>query len=384
MRIAVLTFLHAYNYGAELQAFALQRKLLSLGYDTEVLDVYRPMNEEFIPSDNFKQLFSEEDKHTKKAKTNSYIVRQINKIAKKIYQTREKARIEKFKDFQRKFINVSETKYYNFDAIYEELFPYTHFIVGSDQVWNFSNPFSTEPYFLTYVKEPIKKISYAASIGHEYLPKHIAEKYKDWLSSFHNISLREKTGADIISELLGKKVSHVLDPTLLLSKKEWIEALNISPVKKKKPYVLVYLLSTSYYSINLARRIARDMDCEVKVIVPGTWSPYIFQKNLSFLYTLGPVDFVQLFASASFVITNSFHGTAFSVNFNVPFFATPKKRKKTLSRYQSLLDMLGLSSRLLYEGDPYPEDYSMDFEDVNKRLNEEREYSLNYLIKSLE
>ena len=161
---------------------------------------------------------------------------------------------------------MTKRKFYNFDSLYvADWSLFTHFIVGSDQVWNFENPFSPEPYFLTFVPETAKKISYAASLGHKILPNIVAKKYKQWLANFDSISLREQEGAELISRLLKKDVKCVLDPTLLLSKQEWYDKFDLVNENVEK-YVLVYVLVHSDYSINLAKYIASKLDLKVKLI----------------------------------------------------------------------------------------------------------------------
>src|SRR5690606_19862408 len=160
--IATLTFLHAFNYGAELQAFVLQRKLRNMGYDVTLLDVYRPnKNPEYIDTGNFRPIFEFKDEKAKTSIKNVIISKYITKFFSFLFPKRDKIRHKRFYTFHEQYSNLSKKRYYNFDSLYEENFDFTHFIVGSDQVWNFTNGFSPEPYFLTFVKDA-KKISYAA------------------------------------------------------------------------------------------------------------------------------------------------------------------------------------------------------------------------------
>ena len=149
-RIAILTFLHAYNYGAELQCFALQYKLRLLKYKVEVIDLYRPLNKEFVKSNNYKQIFSFKDRRTLRKKINIFIMHSLGCLFRLIYRRRSKNRKRLFYEFHEKYTNLTKQKFYNFDSLYVANWSlYSHFVVGSDQVWNFENPFSPEPYFLT-------------------------------------------------------------------------------------------------------------------------------------------------------------------------------------------------------------------------------------------
>lgn len=383
MKIAILTFLHAFNYGAELQAFALQRKLRNIGYDVTLLDVCRPgKNPEYIMTDYFKPIFAFTDNQTKTSGRNRLLSKYLTAFFKLIFPKRDKVRHDRFYSFHKQYTNLSTKKYLNFDALYSESFDFTHFIVGSDQVWNFTNGFSPEPYFLTFAKGA-KRISYAASLGHSSIPDEIVPLYKEWINNFDSISLREKEGVEVISTLTQKKVEHVLDPTLLLNKGEWLSSLGISQKTNKEKYVLVYLLSKSDFSVKLAQKIAKQIGGIVKIIVPNVWSPYMLTAGVEPLYNAGPKEFIELFAGASFAVTNSFHGTCFSVNFNIPFYSTPHSTKKTNSRFVSLLSSVGLSDRILYDGTNSEITMNVDFSQPNTRLEQLRNKSLEYIINAL-
>lgn len=385
MKIATLAFVLVNNYGAELQIFALQKKLKILEYDVTVLNVRRPNDSGYVTypgNSNFKPL---SDNSHSVNKRNILLAKLITKIFNMFFYRRLKKRSKIFHDFHSKYTNLSFDTYVNFEQLYTSELPYTHYIVGSDQVWNYSYRFSVEPYFLTFANKNTIKISYAASVGHADFPQSVAMKYKEWLQDFTAISIREREGAKLISDLLGKECPNVLDPTLLLSRDEWLESLEIKTGEMKKPYVLVYLLDKSFYSIELAKKIAAKLNAEVKVIVPNTWSLYSFIRGITSLYNVGPREFVTLFSEASFVVTNSFHGTAFSVNFNIPFFSTTRRIKSTNSRFLSLLSASNLIDRLIYEekNEISEKDLNVDFSSANIFINEEKQKSVDFLLKAI-
>lgn len=389
MKIAILTFVHAYNYGAELQCFALQYKLRKQSYNVEVLDVYRPNDDEYIHSKETDKRFSNLFSHTNKSdiigKFHIYVVNCLEQLFKIIYKEKYKTRKENFSGFHEKYTNLSSKKYYNFNDLYSGQLDYTHYIVGSDQVWNYSNYFSIEPYLLPFVKNG-KKISYAASIGHSEIPDILYDIYKSNLNSFDSISVRESQGAQVLKEVTGREdIKTVLDPTLLLTKEEWCQALSIE-INNNKPYVLLYLLSRSTYSIELALKLAARNNWDVIVITPGITPQYNY-KNVQYICGASPRKFVELFAGASFVITNSFHGTAFSVNFRVPFISTTRYNKRYNSRFVNLLHITYLENRLVFEDD---KDYTIidtlgkcDFSKSVSVLQDERNASLTFLYNSL-
>jgi hypothetical protein len=383
-RIAVLTFFNAKNYGGDLQAFALQKKLSLLRYEVKVIQLFRPQNKEFIRSNNFLPIINLTDKISKKAKLNSKITNFISKLAKIVFKKRFTTRQNRFLSFEKENINLSEEIFYNFDQLYNRDLPYDIFITGSDQVWNYTNGFSPEPYFLTFVKKGKKKISYAASIGHSNIPAEIEEKYRTWFNNIDYISTREEQAEQLIKDISGKDAITALDPTFLLTMEEWLKIFNVQK-QNSDSYLLIYNLSKSPYLFKLAQFIAKRKNFKIIRIVPSCWTleHHIGIKNI---YDAGPVEFVKLFANASFVLTNSFHGTAFSINFNIPFFTVQRRNNKTNSRFINILNKTNLYQRLIYDDSPFPVEniFDLDFSQSNHLLDFERSKSLDFLINSIE
>ncbi len=381
-RIGILTFFRAENYGGDLQAYALQKKLNLLGYNAEVINQLRPINKGFILTNNFDKIVTLDDKISRKGMFNTKIAKIITYLASLIFHKREKLRKSRFADFENEHIRTSEKTYYNFEDIYKDMLPYNIYIVGSDQVWNYTNPYSPEPYFLTFVKKE-KKIAYAASIGQEYIPEEIKPLYIKWLQGIDHISIREKHIEQLIKDISGKSAVTVLDPTLLLTKKDWIDNLKIQELKTE-PFLLIYTLSESPYIYDFARHIAKEKNLKIKRIVPRSWV-LKKEKNIENIFDAGPIEFVQLFAAASFVLTNSFHGTAFSVNFNIPFFAIPRKTLQNKSRFISLLNIVNLSDRLLFDGSEFPDTskLNLSFNEANEILSIERKNSTSFVTDAI-
>ena len=384
MKIGIVTFIHTQNIGANLQCFALQNTLDRLGYDTEVINLYRPIDIGYIPCDNDKKRFHGIYTHKSLKDYKSRINRIVANIIKKIFnKKKEIQRFDGFLSFRNKYINFSKKIYKNYTQLYSE-FPkneYTHLIVGSDQVWNYASDYSKEPFFLTFV-EGINKISYGASVGLSTIPPTVERIYSKWLTDFSAISVREATSVVAISKLTMKDVYRVLDPTLLLNKNEWLKAFDICPTEKIR-YVLVYMLSISDKVINFARNVAKRMNCNVKII---TNRPYYKSfSDCEFLRAENPISFIELYCNARFVVTNSFHGTAFAINFNIPFVTIDKKSSFLNSRKQSLLELLCLRDRYIYEEDKQDIDKFIrcDFHKVNNILLKERENSISFLKKAL-
>lgn len=392
MKIGILTFVHAYNYGAELQSFALQRKLRNMGLDAEVLNIYRPADPQYKhtkKSDSrFKRLLQLSSKKDLKARVHvffAFLIERLNfYIHNKQYENREK----NFTGFHLQFTKLSDKTYYNFQELYECQLPYTHMIVGSDQVWNFMNEFSVEPFFLTFAKSAIK-ISYSASIGHSELPKELVPYYRKWAGELDYISLREEQGAKIIRDITQRNdVTCTLDPTFLLTKNEWLNSLELRDDIEEEPYLIMYLLSRSPFSIELAKMIAAKRGLKIKLITTAAYS-YSKDPEITYYDGVSPRVFVNLFANASFAITNSFHGTSFAVNFNIPFISTSRSTKRYNSRFLTLLSNTGFKDRLIYEDLQNLSDCStvvdndVNFDLCNAYLKKARQQSLYFLSQSL-
>lgn len=388
MKVGILTFIHTNNFGANLQCLALQQIIEREGFEVDVIDLYRPIDKGYMPceedNNRFAALYEYKSVKDYRSKVNKVIARFLKNIKKLIKPNNSNiSRKNGFEDFHNQYIHFSEKTYMNFSQLYQEFNEdeYSHLIVGSDQVWNYASGFSKEPFFLTFASKP-KKISYAASLGHSTIPNKVSSHYQSWLNDYYAISVREDNAVAAISKLTEKSVEHVLDPTLLLCKDDWLQLLSIQS-KNTNGYVLVYMLSVSSPALKLAQDIASKLGCNVKVI---TSRPYYKKlENVEFLRGENPRSFVELYSNASFVVTNSYHGTAFAVNFNIPFVTVSKKGARLNSRKSSLFKMLDLQSREVFEGEKYDVEnlLSCNFDNTNSLLEKERVKSMSFLAKSL-
>ncbi len=387
-KIAILTFFKSGNFGGELQAYALQKKLRVLGYDVEVLHQLRPVvSKDYVHTGNFTPIYVPTDNSTRRSKINRKIVKLVSQVHNIFFGRHARTRAKRFEQFEKEHINLTKRIFYSFDELYNENLGYDTYIVGSDQVWNFEYPFSPEPYFLTFAERHSKRISYAASIGHSKLPEEIAEKYKEWLKDFDFISTREEQAAQLVKEITGRSdVKTVLDPSLLIKKDEWKEYLKLEDVQTTgERYLLIYTLIESKHVFELAIQIANRLNLKIKRVIPRAWTRENYPE-VENIFDAGPKEFVQLFMNASFVITNSFHGTAFSINFNVPFLSVPRTTKKTNSRFVNILKLTGLEARLIYDGESRPIDdlLTADFTTANEQLDNERKKAIQYLVNALD
>lgn len=370
MKVTVITLQNVRNYGSVLQALATQQVFRDLGVDVDFINYNK----------NGKMSYLDRAKSFSKGR---------GLIAKLIYPMilipsfiRED-RI--FKAFLKRHLNQQEKEY----ACMEDFkdYPITSdvYCTGSDQTWNsgWNNGILPE-LFLKFVPDNVKKISYAASIGKNKLDDWEVEETKALLSRYQYISVREASAKDIIEKQLGlPSATHVLDPTLQVTRDFWLSVLGNSykPKYEKGKYVLIYQLNTNPKFDQYAKEFARRKGWKlVRFCVRH------YQGLRSGKAELIPhvEDFVGLIANAGCVITDSFHATAFSCNMNTPMICIYPDDYS--SRLASLLDLVGLKHRHLtdYNDFSFVENTSVDFSHVNDVLNRERKVAYDFLKKALD
>ena len=354
-KIGILTYHRAYNYGAVLQTYALQSAIQKLDYNVEIID-YRCDYSENIGSE----------------KSIKNIIKFILS-GHRINQTKKK-----FIKFRNDKLNLSNDNF-NRDNIEKVADSYEVYIVGSDQVWNYQGSNFDKTYFLDFVKQNMKKKSYAASFGISGIPPKYEKEYIRLLNEFNDISVREKQGVNIINNLLGKDCKLVLDPTLLLSKNEWKEKASITNRIIKEKYLLIYSFGMTDSIYSTAKKIAKERNLKI-IMISNSLRYY---KNITKFKGCGPLEFLNLFYYADFIITNSFHGTAFSINFKKEFFVETSQGQAVSvnSRIKCFLELLSVEKRdLQYANETIPVNYNK----INQKLIELRKESMKYLKMIIE
>ena len=382
MIIGIITIVKVNNYGAELQATATQKILELMGHETEIIDYcyYKTwnfrdtkMSEPFV-SMGIKGRLEYWVKYRLIAFLMACVFPQINK--------KVADRSKRFAQFHQDNTKMSR-RYMSMDELYHAKMDYDVYMVGSDQVWNPAASSSIEPYFLTFAPKGAKKVAYASSFGVSRIPSGLERRYAELLTNIDCISVREQAGVEIVKKLTGKKAELVLDPTLLLSKEQW------KPMMKQYPgisqrYVLVYQLLPSADLPKLALKLAKENGCEVYYLSKRAYGIKA-SKGMKVIYDAGPAEFMSLIENAVCVVTNSFHGVAFSVNFDTPFYAVLSTTRDSNTRIESLLNQIGLNDRILYEGEDYM--HKEVFWGCNVAVDEKlialRQKSINFLNSSL-
>ena len=250
------------------------------------------------------------------------------------------------------------------------------YMTGSDQVWGpVANGTYDDSYLLSFTDG--KKIAYAASFGHTEMTEEIENYYKKWLTKYSSIAVREDSAVSILEDM-GINASQVLDPTLLLDKETWKEYL--LPVKKKK-YILAYQLHNDKKLGEYAKKVAKEKGLQLIRISPS-FHQITREGKLIWCPKLG--EFLSYVANAECMITDSFHGTAFAINFNTPFVEV-LPNNKTGTRNMSILNLTKLTDRVLKDfNDTDLANKKIDFTYANSVIEEQRQHSINVLKGMLE
>ena len=365
--IIIVTFNKAHNYGAMLQEYALLKKTSEIG-DSKILNY-----DDFNIAKNYKYIGLGYGNFLRRVKI---IIKYI------IFLNINIKRYNAFNNFEKKFIKLTENSCTSLENIANCISNVDILITGSDQVWNpqITNGLS-DIYTLNFGKDNIKRISYAASLGSNKIAKEMQEEYKDKISKLDYISVREESGANALKKIIkDKKISVVLDPTLLLSRNDW-EKIASEGIKEKNKYIIAYIVEKNPEQVKIVDKISELTG--LKVIHFEKIGHY---KNiLKSAYIYGPESFVSLIKNAEYVVTTSFHATVFSIIFNKKFWVVP--HKTTGSRVTDLLAKLGISNRAvntLEEFNKKVYNEEIDYDNVNKILEKEREKSIKWLKDAIE
>lgn len=360
-KIGIMTWYTYDNFGSVLQAYALEQTLSKLGYDAELIN--------YLPKKSY-------------VLSNRYLQRIYKKLNYKRCKMEIKAYDSHFlyEKFRKEYLKIGMPSWTS-NELYQLNNIYDAFVCGSDQIW--APTVFDENYFLRFVNCDEKKIAYAPSIG---LPnisnKKISMKMRILISKIPFLSIREIQGQSLIYELCGKKPKVVLDPTLLLKKEEWDRVIKR---KIEGSYMVGYFLGNNKSYIDISRKLAQKYGMKF-IIIPTKKEDFIYEEKLD--EPLGPVEFVELIRNAKCVFTDSFHGTIFSLNFEVPFVTFKRFKDNSLSqnsRIYNILAMTEMEERIY--NDNYSEFeknlFNIKFDKSHIILKKKREESLAFLEDAL-
>lgn len=366
--IKIITLHCPINYGAALQAYALKAYLKKEGYDADLID-YRP------------KYVTEKQAYTyagSLAKSKNYIKKALYLIAK--FPTRYRVK-RNFGRFLKSELCSTEVIYRSYEELKANPPVADVYICGSDQIWNtnMENGWD-DSFFLSFVKQG-KKCSYAASMAiSRELSVEESNRFKNQLDDFDAISVREQDAQKILLPIIKKDINWVLDPVYLLSAEQWITLANKEKPEAKGKYILLYPMGNGDSVNAVAQALSQKSGLPIYTI-----SRSMKVKSDRVFNGYSPYQFLQLLSGAEYVVTNSFHGTSFSIIFRKNFWAC--SIGKTSSRIASLLDSLDLKQRYIDSPDiPYERlldaiDYTHPSECLQKRLKESKSFLESILKK---
>lgn len=362
MKVGILTFHNAINYGAVLQVYALQQTILALGEECEIIDYSCPAVVKQYRRKKIRECIS-----WKEFVSDLLSLHRLDK---------KKAA---FGNFIHKYLILSD----RVETVSGDIVKrYDAVIVGSDQVFNPKNTDGDSAYLLDF-NGKTKKIAYAASVGNNDFLSLWEDKYKvDYkklLSVFQFMSFRERETADFVSQLFGRAYQTVLDPVLLAGNTLWENFRG----KTTEEYIFVYNLGDIPLLGEFVRNLHRKTGLKVYVVNKDIKGDILFHKynNVS---SLSPEDFLKMLSGATYVVTDSFHGTAFSVLFHKNFYSVVNSGKEnTNSRILCLLEELKLESRIVSVNCDLNPIMVHNYDEVDQMIHNMRDSSLLWLKKSL-
>ena len=366
-KVSIITIFDNPNFGTYLQALALGVVLKEKGCDVEIVHYERPVWHVFP----------------------KLLLR--FKFLEPLYQLKSYIRNNRFdvqriecRKFVKKYLKVTRT-YYSYSQLEENPPKADVYLTGSDQVWNtIHNHGVDRSFYLGYAPDEAPKFAYAASIGMSAIPEEFSVETKKLLSRYNAISVREKSNMELLNAI-GIKSEVVLDPTLLLNRSQWDRYAKRMTLNE--PYLLVYSVESKERDSlvgEVAKKVAVSKGLKIYEVnywgenktIPGCDRHYFYAT---------PNLFLALLAGASYVVVSSFHGTAFSINFNKDFLSVAPDRFS--SRIDAILEMTGLSSRKVSSVEEVTEELinsHVDYSATNERIDAERMNSLKFINKILE
>lgn len=362
MRAGIITYHSAHNYGAVIQAYALQKYVADKISECKIIDFRLKSQKDYYalyPIKNGKKRF-------------------IKSCLMLPYHRQRKKRRDKFELFIHNKLILTKMEYNKEENLIELNDFFDCFISGSDQIWNTTkHPDKSNAYFLSFAGQEKGKLAYAVSIGKAELTDLVL--YKKFIKSYDMVSSRETRGSRILSELLQKEVPTLLDPTLLLEKKYFMDLIKGISIKYQN-YIFYYSLDGFDKRKNHIKELKILSDRTGKQIVALTpeWPKH--EKTFISIISAGPEEFLALLYYADIVCTNSFHGTALSIAFEKDFYVLEKYDGKD-DRKQSILEILNLKNRCIDSLEQIRDMFieTIDYEKTKKLLQKERKKSQEYL-----
>jgi hypothetical protein len=369
-KIGIITYHAVANYGAAMQAWALQQYLTKLGHDVFLID-YRPSH--LTSGGSFRW---PKDAWSRRA---NLVIGYLKVMSLKKIFLGDGGKLKRFECFHREFFNLSSEVFRTNQALRKNPPQADAYICGSDQIWNASEQFGIDSsYFLDFAPTGVKRISYAASFGRPSVHSRFEAATATLVSEMDAVSVREQSAVKLVQELCGREAVWVPDPTLLVED-DYPDA--VAPHDQIEDYIFSYTLRSRELVAAIESQLSRSTG--LKVVSPLTLAADGQGEP-------GPLEWLGYIKSAKYVITNSYHGTLFSIIFRKPFVFVGLSGAKAAfnERANSLLNGLGLQDRMM---DSYDEDAleaiiatDIDWSQVEAKLSVWRTNANRYLCQALQ
>lgn len=371
--VAIITMHRVLNYGSVLQTLALFKYIEQLGYDVTIVDYVFP-NEYHLKFAS---------KSAPKPSDRSWLWNHLNGLCNRLLKNNPQNKLRSFNEFIAVNMKLSES-YGTASDLKKDPFIADIYITGSDQVWNHRYIGEDLTFALDWVTDDkAEKISYASSFGSKNCPPLFGKKLLPYLKQYKYISLREDN--DLLSNN-NVKYEITLDPTFLLDKNQWLEFFDPEPLVKGK-YLLCYLIGYSYNPFPYVDKLTKHIEAQTNLkVVMISGDPINMLKGYKLFNDIGPREFLNLFYNASMVLTTSFHGTAFAINFNKPFLTVVDSSSDNDNRQRNIVELVGLDEAHLVQcGVPLSSIKIPDLNDTQAPLMEsERHKSRNFIKASFQ
>lgn len=368
-KVGIITMHKVINFGSALQAFALQKKIEDFGCIAEIIDYKYPNK-----------------LHKEKINFFSYLIKNaVHFLNCAVVGFPNIRQYHRYKEIWEKFFHLSSKRYLSAKELKDDCPKYDIYMTGSDQVWNSRFTKSDSSFLLAFAPFEKKKCAYASSFAFNDIPEQYKSLYYENLPRYDKISVRENSGVQLVKEITGKNSFVVCDPTLLLTKDEWQIFSKGAKKYIKEPYILTYILAYSFNPFPDVDYIINEIQKRtgLKVIYLDAGRRDYFKPNSMVVKDAGPKEFVDLFLNAEFIITTSFHGTIFSINFEKQFFSVVQNDNPD-TRIKSLLEITGLQNRGIMASEKNINTEKINYSLVTDKIKEFRNFSLNFLSSCIE
>ena len=366
-KVALISFHNAYNYGACLQAYALQEAVTQMNTECEYINYINPCRAEIYDmKKRIQKAWKKKD------------VKELFKNVCGIPFARKRAK--KFDAFYEQYLKKTDTVCHNVEEAQILESQYDKFISGSDQIWNAEHNGTDGAYFLEFVKDSKKKISYSSSFGMAEIPEEMEKWYADLLNGISCLSTREKHGVKIIQKLTGRKAHLVLDPVFLLDSHDWKKFVHENNTTEQ--YTFYYM--NARFNLNDFSLVTGYEDKQKHILSSSVRPKDFLKRSQKVTFAMSPQEFIQQIYDAELVVTTSFHCLAFSILLHKPFVAILSGDEGRDERLLNLLQITGLESRIFSDNMTLADvQKPIDYENVEMRLAPYRKYSRKFLYTSI-